>query len=160
MLCSPGSLDGSVFRLYSGTSDGFGRVHQSRPTDERELHEPDRAFGSCRLGAVHVHLGIAQNRTSRTSGASFPPVDSLPQLAGLSMALPISPALQRLDCLDKSSPEFHDQFTSVLYGREYMQCVSNVQDDDLVWLVDYLGEVRYHVALLRSLFKPSRPSLD
>ena len=71
------------------------------------------------------------------------------------MASPSSPVLQQLDCLDRASPEFHDQFTNVLYGREYMQCVSNLQDDDLVWLVDYLGEVRYHVALLRSLLKPT-----
>ena len=58
------------------------------------------------------------------------------------MSSPSSPVLQRLDRLDKSSPDFHDQLYSVLYGKEYVQCVPDLQPDDVSWLVDYLDTVR------------------
>ena len=66
-----------------------------------------------------------------------------------------SPVLQRLDHLDRSSPGFHDQLCNVLYGEEYVQCVANLQGDDLVWLVDYPDRVRRRVALSHSLLKPA-----
>ena len=71
------------------------------------------------------------------------------------MSPPISPALQQLNSLGRSSPDFHDQLRSVLYGKEYVQCVSNLEDDDLTWLVNYLDEIRRRVALLHSLLKPA-----
>jgi hypothetical protein len=70
-----------------------------------------------------------------------------------------SPVLQRLDHLDRSSPDFHDQLCNVLYGEEYVQCVSNLQGNDLVWLVDYLDRVRRRVALSHSLLKLRRLSV-
>ena len=57
------------------------------------------------------------------------------------MASPSSPVLQKLDRLDTSSSDFDDQLCSFFSGREYVQCVSDLSDEDLVWLVDYLDEV-------------------
>jgi hypothetical protein len=57
------------------------------------------------------------------------------------MPPPESPVLQQLDRLDGSSSEFPDQLCNVLYGKEYIQCVRNIHDDDVVWLIDYLDEV-------------------
>jgi len=55
--------------------------------------------------------------------------------------------LERLYCLNMSSPDFPDQLCNILYGREYVQCAPNLQGDDLVRLVDYLNEVRCCVSL-------------
>jgi tRNA (Thr-GGU) A37 N-methylase len=57
------------------------------------------------------------------------------------------PTLQQLHRLDRSLSGFHDQLANVLYGEEYNQCVADLQDGDLVWLVDYLDKVRHRVAL-------------
>jgi len=83
------------------------------------------------------------------------------------MFSPGLPALQQLNRLDRSSPDFHDQLSNALYGEEYKKCVEKykkcgeeykkcvpeLQDDDLVWLVDYLDTVCCRVALPRSLLK-------
>jgi len=66
------------------------------------------------------------------------------------MSSPSPPALQRLHRLDRSSSDFQDQLSNALYGEEYKRCVSNLQGDDLVWLVDYLDKVRRPIALSRS----------
>jgi len=50
--------------------------------------------------------------------------------------------LQRFHGLERSSPHFYDQLTNILYGEEYMRHVSDLQDDDIRWLVDYLDEAR------------------
>ena len=63
------------------------------------------------------------------------------------MPPPDSLVLQQLDRLDGSSPEFRDQLCNILYGKEYVQCTRDLQDDDLMWLVDYLDRVCRHVAL-------------
>ena len=55
--------------------------------------------------------------------------------------------LQQFHHLDRSSSGFHDQLTNVLYGEEYKQSVKSLQGNDLVWLVDYLDEVRCHAFL-------------
>ena len=57
------------------------------------------------------------------------------------MSPPSPPALLQLYHLDKSLPDFHDKLCNVFYGREYSQCVPDLQGDDLVWLVDYLDKV-------------------
>ena len=72
------------------------------------------------------------------------------------MSSPSSPALQRLDRLDKSSPDFHDQLCNVLYGEEYVESAPHLQHDDAMWLVDYLDTVRRYVALPRSLHSTRR----
>ena len=66
------------------------------------------------------------------------------------MRPPSHPALQQLHRLDGSSSEFHNQLSSILYGEEYQQCLSNLQGDDPGWLVGYLNTVRRHVALPHS----------
>ena len=49
--------------------------------------------------------------------------------------------LQRLRHLDSSSSGFHDRLLNILYGQEYVRCVGDLQNDDLLWLVDYLDKV-------------------
>ena len=60
-------------------------------------------------------------------------------------------ALQGLDCLDWSSPYFHNKLSEILYGEEYAQCVLSLQDDEVVWLVDYLDQVCRHITPPHSL---------
>ena len=61
------------------------------------------------------------------------------------MSLPSSPVLKQLHRLDRSSPDFHDQLCNVFYGSEYTQYTQSLQEDDLMWLVDYLDKVRRRV---------------
>ena len=71
------------------------------------------------------------------------------------MSLPSFPVLEQLYNLDRSSSGFHDQLTNVLYGEEYRQCVPNLLGDSLIWLVEYLNNVRYRATLSHSPLKPS-----
>jgi len=66
---------------------------------------------------------------------------------------PSLPVLQKLHDLDRSLSEFHDQLSNILYGEEYMRRMADLQGADLLWLVDYLDEVRHRVALPRSPIK-------
>ena len=50
--------------------------------------------------------------------------------------------LEQLYRLDRSSSQFHDMLSSILYGEEYKRCVGDLQNGSLVWLVDYLDKVR------------------
>ena len=72
------------------------------------------------------------------------------------MSSPTSPALQQLNRLNRSSPEFQDQLNNVIYGEEYRQCVQNLEGDDMVWLVDYLDKVRLHATSPHALPKPPK----
>ena len=64
-----------------------------------------------------------------------------------------SPALQGLDHLDWASPDFHDKLSEILHGKEYAQCVLSLQDDEVVWLVDYLDKVCRRVTVPHSSLK-------
>ena len=76
------------------------------------------------------------------------------------MPPPSSQALQELDRLDKSSSDFDAKFHNILYGKEYALNEKNFEKDDLVWLIDYLDEVRRDIAaLFRSPLKPHRLSI-
>jgi len=55
--------------------------------------------------------------------------------------MPSRSPLEQLHRLDRSSLEFHDQVSNVLYGEEYKQWVPTIEGDDLVGLVGYLDEV-------------------
>ena len=56
--------------------------------------------------------------------------------------------------LGRSSFDFHDRLMDALYGDEYfVGCLQDIEADDLAWLVDYLDEVRYCLALSPSLLK-------
>jgi len=71
------------------------------------------------------------------------------------MSSPSPAALKQLDRLNRSSPGFPDQLNDILCGEEYKQCAPNLQEGDSAWLVDYLNEVRCHIALTRSPLKPA-----
>ena len=58
------------------------------------------------------------------------------------MASPNLPVLRKLPCIGTSSSDFNDQLIKVLYEEEYVQCLANLEGDDLAWLVDYLDKVR------------------
>ena len=54
---------------------------------------------------------------------------------------PGHPVLQQLHNLDGSSPKFDFQLSRTLYGDDYTQFVTDLQGDNLVWLVDFLDDV-------------------
>lgn len=55
--------------------------------------------------------------------------------------------LQQLDHLDKSSPQFSDQLASLLHEERYKLCIPDLQDQDVVWLVEYLDNVCLYITL-------------
>lgn len=77
---------------------------------------------------------------------------------GLGIVSPSSPVLRELQRLTYSSPNFHNKLRNALYGKEYKQCLPNLGDDDLAWLVEYLDNVRSYptVSTLNSgYYRPS-----
>ena len=72
------------------------------------------------------------------------------------MASPNSPALQKLNNLDTSSPNFQDQLCNTLYGKEYTDCVQGLKGGDPTWLVNYLDMVRLRVSFTHSIFMPAQ----
>ena len=98
------------------------------------------------LSPIYPPRGSGEASDTYTFLSATSPRYSVRQSAVFLMSSPSTPALQQLHSLERSSPDFHDQLCSVLYGEEYMQCVSNLEDDDLAWLVDYLDKVRHWVA--------------
>ncbi|KAF9646886.1 kinase-like protein [Thelephora ganbajun] len=53
---------------------------------------------------------------------------------------PTHPTLKQIHHLDASSPNFHDQLVNALHGQRYRGCMSNIEDGDLRWLVNYLDK--------------------
>lgn len=58
------------------------------------------------------------------------------------MPPPHSPALIRLQSLESSPSDFGDKLVSILFEQEYALPEEHFEQDDLVWLIDYLDEVR------------------
>ena len=56
--------------------------------------------------------------------------------------LPSPPALQKLHNLQIHSSNFQDQLFNAFYGKEYSECVRDLEGDDLTWPVNYLDRVR------------------
>ena len=54
-------------------------------------------------------------------------------------------ALQKLYRLEKSSSRFPAQIAAILDGTEYKVCIKSLQDNELVWLVEYLDTVRLRI---------------
>ena len=59
---------------------------------------------------------------------------------------PLPDILQRFNCLDKSSSQFPDRLTDLLSGEEYKYCITELQDEDAAWLIDFLDEVCVYCA--------------
>ena len=68
----------------------------------------------------------------------------------------ICPTLQKLSDCDSSPSKFEDKLQNFLYGSEYMKCRTDLQDDDLVWLVDSLDKVRFCIIHSCSLPQPAQ----
>ena len=77
------------------------------------------------------------------------------QLRLYPVASPNVLALQYLHRLNASSPKFGDQLCNILYGAEYVNCLPSLGGDNLVWLVDYLDNVRYCIVLTNFPLKPA-----
>ena len=52
--------------------------------------------------------------------------------------------LHKLRDLDRTSPRFHNQLIDSLRRNEYRDVTTNLQDEDLTWLVNYLDNVSRH----------------
>jgi hypothetical protein len=57
--------------------------------------------------------------------------------------------LRKLRDLDRSSPHFHEHLNDILRDDEYRNSLSNLQSEDLRWLVEYLDTVSLWVILFR-----------
>ena len=68
--------------------------------------------------------------------------------------------LQQLHHLDRYSSGFHDQLSNILYREGYKQDVEGLQNDGLVWLVNYLDEVRCCVSLPHLCLSQHRLSIS
>ena len=53
-------------------------------------------------------------------------------------------ALQQLRDLDKTSVEFHEQLSNLFREDAYRNALTNLQSEDLTWLIEYLGGVSPH----------------
>lgn len=50
--------------------------------------------------------------------------------------------LEELRVLDISSADFPSQIVEILRGKQYQGCIMGLQNDSLVWLVEFLDDVR------------------
>jgi len=67
--------------------------------------------------------------------------------------MPSLTTLQQLRRLDKLSPQFPDQQTGLLGEQGYSDRATNLQDEDLSWMVESLDDVCLRVAFVNSLPK-------
>jgi len=63
-----------------------------------------------------------------------------------SFFMPSLTPLQQLRRLDELSPQFPDQLTGLLREQVYADNTTNLQDDNLSWVVEYLNDVRPRVS--------------
>ena len=52
-----------------------------------------------------------------------------------------NPVLQRFSRLDRFSQEFPEHLLDLLSGKDYVECVSGLEGNDLLWFVEYLDQV-------------------
>jgi len=55
--------------------------------------------------------------------------------------MPAPAPLERLRALDVSSANFPDKVAELLRDEEYQECIPNLQDGNLTWLVEFLDKV-------------------
>ena len=103
------------------------------------------------MGRISYRQGPSEQREDPAVAHAIVPPQQLHELDASPLLMrassPRSRILQELHRLDVSSFEFHDQLSDILDGIEYQQCALSLRDNDLVWLVDYLDEVRCSLAL-------------
>ena len=109
----------------------------------------------CHLAENTLSLLVGGIAFENATISMSPPSQIAFKNATIPMQSPSHPVLQKLCDLDRSPPGFHDQLSNVLYGEEYVGCVTGIQGDDLKWLVDFLDEVRQRVFLPRLPLKPA-----
>ena len=68
--------------------------------------------------------------------------------------IPSGLPLQQLHFLDKASPQFHEQLSSLLHGNAFQSAFLNLQSESLAWLVEYLDSVRLKTTLLHLFVQP------
>ena len=56
--------------------------------------------------------------------------------------MPLPDILLQFDRLDQNSSQFQDQLTGLLHNEEFKDCIPELRDEDVVWLVEYLDNVR------------------
>lgn len=67
--------------------------------------------------------------------------------------LPTRPVLKEICDLDRSLASFPHRLSYILHGPEYDQCVLNLGDNDLAWLINYLDGVCRCVSFPHALLK-------
>ena len=131
---------GSTFRvLHSRVRERVGKCASVVTARRPPVHTPPGSSEALSASTVWP-----------TSGSLF---TQGPPLQGRVSLMPSHDLLKQLDRLDRSSSGFHDQVNNILYGEEYKQSVPNLRNNDLVWLVDYLDNVRRLIALSNSPLK-------
>ena len=85
--------------------------------------------------AIHGPVAISRRREHASKDENGPLYVTSPDI------------LQRLDRLDKSSPQFPNQLTNLLHEKRYELHISKLQDQDAVWLIEYLDNVCLYTAL-------------
>ena len=63
------------------------------------------------------------------------------------MPSPSPTVSQELRRLDVSLPDFQDRLDDALSGKDFAERAVDLARNDLVWVVDYLDEVRHSVPL-------------
>jgi len=130
--------------MHGTSSASTLTVNQQPPVDSIHLHQGTSTSHS--PPCLKTIPGPPCSKSNDVNGAELLKgyVD-----VGLEISAAPSPdrILDRLRSLDRSSSGFHDQVCTVLYEEEYRKCIPDLQGDESAWLVEYLDEVRRHVAL-------------
>jgi len=67
-----------------------------------------------------------------------------------------NPFIQQLSRLDRASPQFSDQLTTLFDERNNEDHVPNLSDQDALWAVEYLDDVRTPLPLPLRFLKPAQ----
>lgn len=57
--------------------------------------------------------------------------------------------LQKLHNLDKTSPQFYQEISEFIHGKDYRDAIPTLQGEGLVWLVEYLDGVSLQIIFPR-----------
>ena len=137
------------------SSVGSGRLHTLSPQLPNFEHE--RVVAACSpcysRPSLHTRPVFLRPWT----------VHLAPSLSSMTQA----EVLQQFKQRHRSSPQFLDQLTSLLSKNEYKECIPNLQDHEVVWLVNYPDKVCLYSAStlhcsflsIHRLSNPSKPCL-